>query len=199
MTVTDAAGAAAGAGTPTKADTAHFKRGAAARDRERDGAYWAGHRGETADNIAGDTELEDLYREGQADRGKDPAQRNPPSTRQSAGPGRSSSSSGQGNGWASRAAGGTVRSLTSSVDTDDLAGLVMGMLGYVIVINYLRGGLPQVKGWFAAKFLNRPYTAAAATTATGVGTPTAAGGGTVASAGITGGSYSLPATSKAAT
>lgn len=65
--------------------------------------------------------------------------------------------------------GGSSSSLRSKVaspvmskfSSDDLAGAVMGALGYIIVINYLRGGLPQVRGWFAAKFLNRPYKAAA--------------------------------------
>lgn len=34
------------------------------------------------------------------------------------------------------------------------AGIILGILGYAVLVNYLRGGLPQVKEWFQAKFLN---------------------------------------------
>lgn len=37
----------------------------------------------------------------------------------------------------------------------DGAGFVLGLIGYALLANYLRGGTPQVRAWFAAKFLNR--------------------------------------------
>jgi hypothetical protein len=41
---------------------------------------------------------------------------------------------------------------------NDGAGFLLGLVGYALLLNYLRGGLPAVRGWFAAKFLNIPYT-----------------------------------------
>lgn len=41
---------------------------------------------------------------------------------------------------------------------DSGAGILLGMVGYVIVVNFLRGGFPAVKGWFGAKFVNKAYT-----------------------------------------
>jgi hypothetical protein len=41
---------------------------------------------------------------------------------------------------------------------DDGAGFLLGVLAWTLTLNYLRGGLPQAKGWLAAKFLNRPFT-----------------------------------------
>jgi|GEM_PF-3174012 len=38
-----------------------------------------------------------------------------------------------------------------------LAGFVLGMIGYAVAINLVHGGPAQVKGWFGAKFLNKPY------------------------------------------
>jgi hypothetical protein len=34
------------------------------------------------------------------------------------------------------------------------AGIILGILSYAVLVNYLRGGLPQVRKWFRAKFLN---------------------------------------------
>lgn len=39
-------------------------------------------------------------------------------------------------------------------------GFILGLLGTVLVVNYLRGGTPQVRAWFSAKFLNRPMVTA---------------------------------------
>jgi hypothetical protein len=47
------------------------------------------------------------------------------------------------------------------------AGVVLGVLVYAVLINYLRGGTPQVRAWFGAKFLNH-------TAGTGTAGPTAA-------------------------
>lgn len=43
-----------------------------------------------------------------------------------------------------------------------LAGFILGMVGYAVAINLIHGGPAQVKGWFGAKFLNKPWTGATA-------------------------------------
>ena len=40
------------------------------------------------------------------------------------------------------------------------AGFLLGLFAYALLLNYLRGGVPQVKGWLGAKFLNKPYRGA---------------------------------------
>lgn len=40
---------------------------------------------------------------------------------------------------------------------NDGAGFLLGLIGYALFINFLRGGPEQVRGWLSAKFLNRPY------------------------------------------
>lgn len=40
---------------------------------------------------------------------------------------------------------------------DEGAGFLLGLFAWTIALNYLRGGLPQAKGWIAAKFINKPY------------------------------------------
>lgn len=100
---------------------------------------------------------------------RDAAQRDqPPGGKKPAGSG---SPPAKGPGPAARA----LKPVTSKFSGNDLAGGAMGALGYIIVINYLHGGLPQVRGWFAAKFLNRPYKppAGAAGKEVGVAAPAA--------------------------
>jgi hypothetical protein len=45
---------------------------------------------------------------------------------------------------------------------DDGAGFILGLVAYALLVNYLRGGVPAVRGWLAAKFINRPYMGASA-------------------------------------
>jgi hypothetical protein len=141
-----------GAGAPTKADNAGFRRVAAAADRRRNAAYQAGVTGsQPREAFDGDPELGDLHDQGRAE-----ASSTKRAAKRSARLGRARSSSSR---WAKGAVRkGVVAPVTARVGSDDLAGVVVGMLGYIVVINYLRGGLPAVRGWFAAKFLNRPYT-----------------------------------------
>lgn len=40
-------------------------------------------------------------------------------------------------------------------DTQNAAGFLMGLLAYAVAVNFIRGGRAQVRGWLAAKFLNR--------------------------------------------
>jgi len=53
------------------------------------------------------------------------------------------------------------------------AGFVLGVLADVLLINYLKGGFPQVKAWLAAKFLNR----VGSTSTTPAPAPATGGGG----------------------
>lgn len=39
----------------------------------------------------------------------------------------------------------------------DGSGFLLGLIGYALVLNYIRGGPAAVRGWFAAKFMNKPY------------------------------------------
>ncbi|MFE7413139.1 hypothetical protein [Streptomyces laurentii] len=41
---------------------------------------------------------------------------------------------------------------------DTGAGIVLGVVGYALLVNFLRGGPSQVKTWLAAKFVNKPAT-----------------------------------------
>ena len=38
------------------------------------------------------------------------------------------------------------------------AGLLLGAVLYTVVIQLIRGGTPQLKGWISAKFINVPWT-----------------------------------------
>jgi hypothetical protein len=37
------------------------------------------------------------------------------------------------------------------------SGIVLGIVGYAVLLNWIRGGPSQVKGWILAKLINRPY------------------------------------------
>lgn len=45
---------------------------------------------------------------------------------------------------------------------DDGAGFLLGLIGYALVLAYLRNGPAGVKGWMRAKFLNEPTAASKA-------------------------------------
>lgn len=68
---------------------------------------------------------------------------------------------------------------SSGVGSASFAELVVGAIAYAAGINYLRGGFPQVKQWFAAKF----YNATEGTQAPG---PSIFAGGQTAGTGATG-------------
>jgi hypothetical protein len=40
------------------------------------------------------------------------------------------------------------------------AGVVLGGVAYALFLNYLRGGMPQAKGWVLAKLINKPMAGA---------------------------------------
>lgn len=48
------------------------------------------------------------------------------------------------------------------------AGIVLGVFGWALAVNYLRGGMPQVRGYLSAKFLNKPGSSGG-TVASGAG------------------------------
>lgn len=50
-----------------------------------------------------------------------------------------------------------TRSILSARSPGSVAGVILGLAGYAIIINYVRYGWPGVRGWFAAKFLNKPF------------------------------------------
>lgn len=56
----------------------------------------------------------------------------------------------------------TARGLTltppKKLTANDGAGFLGGLLLYVLALNYLRYGKDGVKGWLAAKFVNRPWS-----------------------------------------
>jgi hypothetical protein len=45
--------------------------------------------------------------------------------------------------------------IAPGVTVDDGAGLLLGLFAWVLTMQYLRGGTPQVKRWLRAKFLNQ--------------------------------------------
>lgn len=43
------------------------------------------------------------------------------------------------------------------------AGLILGAVLYTVVIQLIRGGTPQLKGWVSAKFINKPWAGSTGT------------------------------------
>lgn len=141
-------------------------------------AYDTGRRGEPApDFIASDPDLLDAYDEGLADndRAENGEQAvSPPRNRQAMPKTRKgnlrlvdSGTVGQPDAppgsptAAAKSPAGVSPSMpklhlpgSSSAGTDG-SGFLLGMFAYIMVINYIRGGLPQVKAWWFAKFVNK--------------------------------------------
>lgn len=46
---------------------------------------------------------------------------------------------------------------------DEAAGLALALVGFALVMAYVRGGPAGVRQWFRAKFLNEPGTIGSAT------------------------------------
>lgn len=40
------------------------------------------------------------------------------------------------------------------------SGIILGIVGYAILLNWIRGGPTQVRGWMVAKLTNKPYAGA---------------------------------------
>lgn len=127
-------------GKATKSDVASLKERARLRENADPykRAYEAGEAGEPIpSDLAGDPDLEDVYRSAVED-----------TRRGGAGASSSSPSPGRGSGSA-RSTGRPTRL------ANDGAGFLLGLFAYALLHNYLRGGVPQAKAWLSAKFLNR--------------------------------------------
>jgi len=48
----------------------------------------------------------------------------------------------------------TTHEIGGGTVTQTGAGIVLGIVAYALLVNYLRGGIPRVQEWFRAKFLN---------------------------------------------
>lgn len=85
----------------------------------------------------------------------EPADKRPPTRqtrRAAAARGASAISSG------ARTSAGETSGILHGKTPSTLSGAVIGLIGYALLSNFIAGGFPQVKGWFASKFLNKPYT-----------------------------------------
>lgn len=127
-----------GGGKPTASD----ERADRARRRQRDAplqrAFEAGRRGDDPAEFQTDDELAGYYDEGRS------------FARTEARAGRRAARGEQLRSQAG-AAGASAGRLAN-----DGAGFLLGLFAYALLANYLRHGIPGVKGWLAAKFLNQP-------------------------------------------
>lgn len=164
-----------GTRAPTDAERATDRGQARKADRATGDAYdsgFADHQaGNPGANRPADPALGSIYDAGTADSrkaGRSGAGRSS-SGRSSAG----RSSAGTGPGRAAK--GGAPNPSRPGVSAgkggaaESGAGVILGMIGYALVINYLRGGYPAVRGWFGAKFINKPYTGGLAKTGPAIG------------------------------
>jgi hypothetical protein len=132
------AGRAEGDGTAKKSDYDRIKREGRKQDRAYRQAYTMGQAGEPPDPTW-DQATRDAY-----DQGVDDAARQ---RREERGDRAGQRTSG-------RPGGGAGSDLVN-----DGAGFLLGLFVYALVLNYLRGGPDRVKGWLAAKFINKPWAA----------------------------------------
>lgn len=56
---------------------------------------------------------------------------------------------------APESSGTTLQPFAGASPVQTGSGVVLGILAYAVLANYLQGGTSQVRAWFAAKFLNR--------------------------------------------
>jgi hypothetical protein len=149
-------------------DARRLRREAKGRDVQRDRAYKAGLAGNDLPFEGQDDELLDLYNSGQADRDQ-PTLRAVPTPS-----GASDPTTGAQAGSSLQLSGG-----------DHVAGVILGVLGAALAVQYLRGGWSGVATWLGAKFLNKaPSQGGTAAPAEASPTPVA---GTAPSKGAAGG------------
>jgi hypothetical protein len=115
--------------SPRSSDRRAQRREASERDEPLKRAYEAGRRGDDPAEFQTSDDLFAVYEDGQRAAKDDKRGERREELRGKAG-----------------AKAGSVAS--------DGAGFVLGLLAYAVLANYLRGGVPAVKAWFAAKFLN---------------------------------------------
>lgn len=193
-----AARAAAGRATATKATTTKAA-GAKAKPRVRSGRADGGDRATKSDNArlrreaaANDRLLQSAYEAGQDATPWDdviPEVRDAPGARDAYDAGLEEHRSGRraAVGGAVVAGGRQVADVAGVRGpgwVNNGAGFVLGLVLYALVLNYLKGGPAQVKGWIAAKFINKPYAGRAVgrydrgATSSRPATPAPAPGGT---------------------
>jgi hypothetical protein len=120
-------GTADTSGTATASDLAEERRARRGRDAPLERAYNAGRRGDDPAEFQTDDELYGYYQDGRsAARAESRSERI-----------------------------GSVRERGGSVANDG-AGIILGLVGYALLVNYLQGGVAGTRAWLAAKFLNRP-------------------------------------------
>ena len=156
-----------GFGPPTKADNQHLKAQARGKETAQRSAYEAGQRGETP-GFFDTPEEEQAFAAGRDEK---------PPAKPSTGPPPESAPSRRSSGPPSSSAPPPGRSgsgFLARVGPQDPAGAVLALVAYAVAINFIRGGTPQVRQWFAAKFLNHAGPAASGTPA--VTGPLVAGG-----------------------
>jgi hypothetical protein len=134
-------GRAEGSGKPTKSDNDRLKAEGRAQDRAYQQAYTMGQAGEPPDP-SWDQPTQDAYDSGVDEAATQRREERGDRARQTA-------------GTIARPGGGDL--------VNDGAGFLLGLIVYALVINYLRGGTAQARGWIAAKFINKPRAAKRAT------------------------------------
>lgn len=146
------------AGRPTKSDNAGLKRQAKAREGRHAAAYEAGKRGETPEFFADPTE-EQAFQSGREEfntpgSGGGPA--NGPAAPKAP---KAGAGSRGGNPRPSQKPRGSASSSlfggAGGRPGTEAAGVLLSLVGYAVGFNFLAGGMPQVRQWFAAKFLNK--------------------------------------------
>lgn len=163
-----AVAAAEGSGAATKTDVRGLKARARAGDDAYAGAYRQGQTHARAGRAAEppfDADLAAAYQQGHDDASAEREAKTTGRARQPSGPAAGPAGTERSRGPAgptSRAGAGAGSSLGGRLlggggPLDSGAGLLLGAILYANVVNYLRGGLPAVRGWWAAKFLNKPY------------------------------------------
>lgn len=139
-------------GRETSTERRQRQRAARERDEPFQAAYEAGRRGDDPAEFQTDDRLWATYQDGQS------------AARQEA--------RGQRREQLTSSAGAKAGSLAN-----DGAGFLLGLFAYALLANYLRNGVPGVKGWLAAKFLNRPMDSSGASAPTKPARPSGPSGG----------------------
>jgi hypothetical protein len=133
-------------GAPTKSDVRHLRAQAATHDTEYRRGYEDGKAGRSEEAPFDDPSAAAVYEQGYA-AGADDQQAEPepePEPKSGVGPAVGAGS------------GSRPKPSTSRIDvTGEGAGLILGVVGYALVLNYLAHGWPGVTGWISAKFLNK--------------------------------------------
>lgn len=127
-------------GRPTKSDERARRQAARGRDAPLEAAYKAGQTGqdrhEALSLLASDSDYSVQDLEGYFDSGASDA---------------------RGASRRARLEGAGAKAADKGLSVaNDGAGVLLGVLIYALLFGYLRCGMPGVKGWLSAKFINKP-------------------------------------------